>query len=386
MVRAQAAPAPVAPSDRSAQAPTSPVAIQRCESYDTKVVRGQLDAALKLIGGLGDLVRGKTVTVKLNLVGGLSPALGMPAIRTYHTHPNVAAALCAILVDAGAKQIVLAESFFFRDPPEKALPPVGWDIEAIQAAGDHRVTFENTHNRGTWPAYSRLKVPWGGYLYPAFDVNARYEKTDVFISLAKLKDHASGGITASMKNLFGMPPQSLYGDDSPSEDGTQARVKIFHEGSKKPPEGAPQDNGFKGPEGQSPWKVRVPRIVADCVGARPIDLAIVEGVETVTGGEGPWLPSIKAVTPKLLFTGRNCVCTDAVCAGVMGYDPQAKTGQRPFGGENHLQLAASAGVGTNDLKRIEVRGLKIDEAKFPFDSPQTQASAPLPPCCASHLA
>jgi uncharacterized protein (DUF362 family) len=214
-----------------------------------------------------------------------------------------------------------------------------------------------------------LKVPGGGLLYPAFDVNARYEKTDVFISLAKLKDHSAGGITASMKNLFGMPPLSLYGDEAPSEDCTKARVEIFHNGSKPAPGGAPKDNGFKAPDGQAASKYRVPRVIADCVCARPIDLAIVEGVETVTGGEGPWLQTLKAVQPKLLLAGRNCVCTDSVCAAVMGYDPQAKHMQRPFQGENHLQLAASQGVGTNDLKRIEVLGMKVDQAKFPFNSP-----------------
>jgi uncharacterized protein (DUF362 family) len=359
--------------DKSSEAPASPVAIQRCESYEPKVVREQLQASLNLIGGLGNLVRDKTVTIKLNLTGGSGPACGLSAIRTYHTHPNVAAALCAILADAGAKQIVLVESFYFRDLPEKALTAAGWDVEAIKAAGDHRVAFENTRNRGTWPAYARLKVPWGGFIYSAFDVNARYEKTDVFISLAKLKDHGCAGMTAAMKNLFGMPPQSLYGDGAPNEDGLQARMAIFHEG--KEPVSALQNIGCKMPEGQPVWKFRVPRIVADCVGARPVDLSVVEAVETVTGGEGPWLKTLKPVTPKLLFAGRNPVCTDAVCTAVMGYDPQAKPMQRPFQGENTMQLGASAGVGTNDLKRIEVRGLTVDQARFPFDSPPAQAVA-----------
>ncbi len=51
---------------------------------------------------------------------------------------------------------------------------------------------------------------------------------------------------------------------------------------------------------------------------------------------------------------------------VMGYDPQAPAGIRPFPGENHLALAAAKGAGTNDLKRIEVRGLSIEEARHPY--------------------
>ena len=58
-------------------------------------------------------------------------------------------------------------------------------------------------------------------------------------------------------------------------------------------------------------------------------------------------------SPGLLIAGRNPVCADAVATAVLGYDPQAAAGMRPFPGENHLALAAAAGVGTHDLKRIE---------------------------------
>jgi hypothetical protein len=40
--------------------------------------------------------------------------------------------------------------------------------------------------------------------------------------------------------------------------------------------------------------------------------------------------------------------------------------QPPFPGENHLRLLASVGVGTNNLKRIEVRGLPVEKASYPF--------------------
>ena len=88
-----------------------------------------------------------------------------------------------------------------------------WDIDRINAAGGGKVTWEDTRNQGSFRSYSRLTVPWGGYLYPAFDLNGRYEKTDVFVSLAKLKDHANAGVTMSVKNLFGIAPTSIYGDN-----------------------------------------------------------------------------------------------------------------------------------------------------------------------------
>lgn len=180
--------------DRSKNAPSMPVAIQRGDSYEPSLVRHKLDAALELIGGIDKLVRGKIVTVKLNLTGEIHQLCGLPACRTYHIHPSVVAALCAALNDAGAQRIALVEALYYREPIEKFLITGGWDIAAIQSAGGHKVVLENTKNRGSWPRYSRLNVPWGGYLFPAFEVNQWYEKSDVFVSLSKLKEHACAGV------------------------------------------------------------------------------------------------------------------------------------------------------------------------------------------------
>lgn len=38
----------------------------------------------------------------------------------------------------------------------------------------------------------------------------------------------------------------------------------------------------------------MPRAVVDLVAARPIHLAIVEGIKSMTGGEGPWIQSKRA--------------------------------------------------------------------------------------------
>src|SRR5581483_8682271 len=112
---------------------------------------------------------------------------------------------------------------------------------------------------------------------------------------------------------------------------------------------------------------RVPRIVADLVTARPVHLAIIDGVESVAGGEGPWIKGLRLVQPGVLIAGTNPVCTDAVATAVMGYDPRADRGTAPFEKcDNTLKLAEALGAGTTDLKRSEVLGVPIEQALFPF--------------------
>jgi hypothetical protein len=63
------------------------------------------------IGGIRDLVGGKTVAVRVNLVGDTRQAtLGKPANRTYQVHPSVVLATAALLDRAGARRIRFVES------------------------------------------------------------------------------------------------------------------------------------------------------------------------------------------------------------------------------------------------------------------------------------
>jgi hypothetical protein len=51
----------------------------------------------------------------------------------------------------------------------------------------------------------------------------------------------------------------------------------------------------------------------------------------------------------------------------MGYDPMADRGTAPFQtSDNTMRLGEELGIGTRDLKRIEVRGLSIEEGRFEF--------------------
>jgi uncharacterized protein (DUF362 family) len=355
------------------QPPNLPVTIQRCPSYDPQVVRGKLDASLKLIGGMQKLVSNKTVTVKVNVTGGPGMLGGLPGCRTYQVHPNVLAALCAALHDAGARRIIVVESQYSSKTVEEVLTAGGWNVRAIKSAGGNKVTFEDTRNRGRWAGYSRLTVPWGGFIFPAFLVNQRYEKTDVFISLAKLKDHATAGVTMAVKNLFGITPTSLYGNDAPNENSLTNRGDILHNGKAQVPAGVPAEVDHRVP---GHGKYRCARVTADLLGARPVDLAVVDGIETNRGGEGPWCGNTRPLAPYLLLAGRNAVCTDAICTAVMGYNPMAPHWTFPFPGDNHLLLLGQVGVGEIDPAKIEVRGLPLKSAVFPYNPKQIPLDTP----------
>jgi uncharacterized protein (DUF362 family) len=110
-------------------------------------------------------------------------------------------------------------------------------------------------------------------------------------------------------------------------------------------------------------------VVADLVKARPVHLEIIDGVESVSGGEGPWVQGLKLVQPGVLIAGTNPVCTDAVAMAVMGYDPRADRGTAPFQtSDSILHLAEGHGVGTTDLSRIEVRGVPIAQALYKYEA------------------
>src|SRR6185295_7077162 len=77
------------------------VAIVPCRAYGA-AVRPALDKCFDLLGGIGSLVKDKTVTVKLNLTGtDFRPFLDRPVGETYMTHFDTALALAAALFKAG---------------------------------------------------------------------------------------------------------------------------------------------------------------------------------------------------------------------------------------------------------------------------------------------
>lgn len=350
------------------KAPTAPVAVARCASYDEDQV-ALLGRMFDQLGGLGRLVENKTVTVKVNLTG--SPALklqGKPLGLTHYTHPKQIAAFAHLAERAGAKRVRFVESAWATAGPlEEYMLDSGWNVRQLKSAASI-VEFVNTNGRGAYKDYKRFNVPGGGLIFPSYTLNRTYEETDVFVSMAKLKDHATCGVTLAMKNIFGITPASIYGDDAgkdePNESPTKGRVETCHFGKRQPASiAAPEKDPASSPESY----YRMPRVTVDLVGTRPIDISIIDGIETVTGGEGPWIRGLRHVKPGVMIVGTNPVTTDTVGAAIMGYNPRDPRGKGAFEKcDNTLLLAEEAGLGTADLVNIEVRGLPIAEAMFRF--------------------
>jgi uncharacterized protein (DUF362 family) len=346
------------------------VAIVACRGYGAEV-HTAFKEAFDLLGGIGSLVKNKTVTVKLNLTGtNFTPVFDRPVGETYMTHFSTALALTKLLLDAGARRVRLVESTNSKASLEATVGLADWDVEALRALG--RVEFENTRNLGAGSAYAELKVPGNGLMFSSLRFNHAYAETDVMVSLCKLKQHITAGVTLSMKNLFGITPNALYGDEAGNEDATAGRGVLHSPGpGSSSSSGRVQLPGFKLKEADEPREpgVRVPRIVTDICAARPIHLSIIDGITSMSGGEGPWCgPNLKATRPGVLIAGLNPVSTDAVGTAVMGFaDPRAKRGVAPFENcENHLLLAEGARLGTADLTKIDVRGLTIQQAVYRY--------------------
>jgi uncharacterized protein (DUF362 family) len=352
----------------AAPAPAGRVAVARCPDYGA----GLQPAMARLfdqLGGLGSLVRNKTVAIKINLTGSPTYRLGhWPLETTHYTHPRVIAATVQLLGRAGARRIRLLESpWSTADPLEEYMLEAGWEPREFLSAASG-VEFENTNWLGRAKKYSRFTTPRGGHIFRAFDLNHSYEDCDVFVSLAKMKDHLTTGITLSLKNCFGITPCTIYGDGAAVDDASPVPVGgrgPFHDGHRQPAKCSPAEND---PSTPREGGYRIPRIVADICAARPIHLAIVEGIETMAGGEGPWSgPGLEMVRPGVIVAGLNPVSTDAVCMAVMDYDPMAARGTPPFETcDNTLALAEQLGAGTRDLRRIELAGVPIAQARFSF--------------------
>jgi len=327
------------PSPRPTATPDyrSLAAIGLINTYEIAQLRQKLQEMFQQLGGLADIIRpGARVTIKPNLTGNTwsDALLPAPATELFVTHPALVQALAELLIDAGAGQIRIVDGLgdeaIFR----------AWGYE--DAASHVNAELVDLCKSAPYSGFTAFPVGPGRQVYDVFYMNGVLQETDVFISFAKMKCHSTTGVTLSLKNLIGLAPISLY-----RRDEAQNHRSAFHESTV--------------------YDGRLPRVAVDLNLARPVHLALVDGIRTVEAGAGAWDAGYNPVQPGLLVAGRNPVVTDAVSTALMGFDPDAPSGSYPFSyADNHLLLAREAGLGTNRLSEINVVGAEIASSIFPF--------------------
>lgn len=325
-----------APTRAAVAEPT--VAIARAESYDPKLVRKQVQAVLDGIGGLSDiLAHGKRVAIKVNLTGGTSskPKEPVKEIDSYLTHPEVVKALCELLRDSGVTELFLVEAVY----EEESWP----HYEYTEMAKSVGATLVDLNYPQPYDNFVQVAPGERAQAYKSFYLNTLLTELDAFISVSKMKCHATAGVTHTMKNLFGLAPLNIYTLNA----GDTSRT-AFHNPKKGTAE-------------------FLPRVIVDLNIARPIHLGLIDGILSTEGGEGPWIQSMRSIKPGLLFAGKDPVATDAVATAAMGFDPTAEYPNTPFNNaQNHLNIAANAGLGTNKLENIKIVGEKLADVTMQF--------------------
>jgi uncharacterized protein (DUF362 family) len=172
------------------------------------------------------------------------------------------------------------------------------------AIADANVAFADlNYERAKWVPNRGGRSGLEGFWFPQSVVEADY-----VVSMPKMKTHHWMGLTAGMKNLYGVLPGLSYG---------WPKNVLHHNG--------------------------IPETVYDINASLPSLLAIVDGIDCMEG-DGPILGSLKPMG--LIVVGNNLPAVDATIARIMGLVPE----RVPY-----LALAADH-LGPLDETRINQRG------------------------------
>jgi uncharacterized protein (DUF362 family) len=249
-------------------------------------------------------LKGKTVLLKPNMV---EPRKDSPHMTT---EPRMILAAAEYFRKLDAKVIVGEGPGHIRDT-EAALIDSGVG-EALEA-GD--LDFRDLNYEATQFVVNRGKVApkLRGFYFPQSVMEA-----DLIVSMPKMKTHHWVGVTAGLKNMYGVIPGIRYG---------WPKNVLHHNG--------------------------IPNTVFDINASLPKTVVIVDAIDCMEG-DGPIMGSLKHMG--LVIVGTVPTAVDATCCRIMDVDPAQI---------EYLQFAAIGGLGPIGDAAIYQRG----EAWQPLQSP-----------------
>ena len=168
----------------------SPVYIADCDTYSVDTLYGIFKDAFEALGFTRELIEGKNVLLKPNLVLAKKPEFGATS------HPLFVEACAKLICDMGASSVTLADS-------------PGGPFVAANILNVYRACEMNGINCDklklnddfTWET-----VRINGEKLKNFHVISAVYKADVMVDLCKLKTHSLTGLSGATKNLFGIIP------------------------------------------------------------------------------------------------------------------------------------------------------------------------------------
>lgn len=255
------------PWDASAFPPPgrSSVAVLRAPRY-----QGDLEAVVRDALRLLQVdVSGRSVLLKPNIVE-FDPA------AVINTDPRLVAATAAAMRSAGAREVVVGEGSGHRRDSHF----IAGESGLLDLLRDIDVPFVDLNTAAVAPVRLRSRFTSLGELWlPTLVTGA-----DLVVSMPKLKTHHWGGVTLSLKNMFGTVPGRIYGWPK----------NVLH------------------------WAGLQESILDVAAAVRP-SLAIVDGIVGMEG-DGPIKGS--AVDVGVIIAGTDPVAVDGTAARIMEIDPE----------------------------------------------------------------
>lgn len=270
------------------------VACVECPDYQGETVRAAVGRAVRLAGGLDEVVQpDDRVLVKMNHLG------EYPSERAISTHPEVVAAMVAHL--RGHTDHVVVGDGLTRPGNDEFL-----------ASGTAQVASRDGFQLVNFLGNPYRRVPLdGGARLRSVPLAEAVTTADASVTVAKLKTHVLTLMTAAVKNGYGYLPK-------------RAREN-YHRSYIVPREFA--------------------EVVVDIYQACPPGFSV---VDAVVGLEG-YGPASKGSPRRVgcILAGRNAVAVDCVAAHLMGMSPRSV---------DTIVSAARRGLGPSRLRDINLVG------------------------------
>jgi len=254
-----------------------------------------LNAVAELLDASGLSWNKKTVLLKPNM---LSPANNNLAVTT---HPAVLEA-AVLHLQKSAKKV------FFGDSPGIPLSP----YFVMKKLGYQNILKKTKALFTDFDKDKQIVNNKNNRLVKSFTLARIVVETDILINLPKMKTHVGAIYSGAVKNLFGCIPGLI-------------KAK-FH---------------FR-----FPTRKHFGILLADCASTVEADFHIMDAIIAMEG-EGP--SNGKPVNQSLILASKDPVALDAVCCSIMGLNPKTVP---------HLVEAEKSGLGTLELNKIKIEGVK----------------------------